>query len=111
MADEVQETSKQPVPNTRDVTNTKRTEKSKVVVVPQVLFNSSLISIISDPLNGHHKSKKDPRQLVLTPQGKQVLSSDACLHLEKIKRQNKSQEKQIGALKALSSMISFADWI
>lgn len=45
----------------------------------------------SDPIGGGRK--RGPRQTVLTPQGKHVLTSDARLHLERIKALKQHQER------------------
>lgn len=48
----------------------------------------------SDPKGEQRESVKDTRTRVLTPQGNQLLMSDARLHLEKIKLKNKAQDEQ-----------------
>lgn len=94
MADE-----KQPVkgitPKTKEIVTTKKSTKNKANISPQNLFiedgdtNSGGGPSQSAPTARRSKPRKEDRTLVLTSQGKKVLSSDACLHLEKIKLQKK----------------------
>ncbi|XP_017224785.1 uncharacterized protein LOC108201008 [Daucus carota subsp. sativus] len=48
--------------------------------------------VSSDPTGRKKSRRKEHRTLVETPQGKQVLSSDARLHLEKLKRKRQALE-------------------
>lgn len=76
----------------------KQSVKNKANISPQALFveecdtNSGEKPTQSAPVSRRSNLKKDNRTLVLTPQGKKVLSSDARLHLEKIKSKNKAPE-------------------
>lgn len=94
MNGEKQTSSKCPAPSTKDLVTVKRPEKNKAPITPWNLFLGG-----GESNKGERPSKSNPmcdtRTKVLTPLGKQVLTSDARLHLEKIKQQNKAPEKQV----------------
>lgn len=89
MVDDMQDLSKRTAPNTRDIPSIKRVEKRKTSLLPQVLFpddydsNSGERPYHSYPMYEKGQNKKDSRNLVLTPQGKHVLTSNTRLHLGK----------------------------
>lgn len=100
MIDRSQTTKKFTITNIKEITSTKQVEKSKALMTPQKLFhggdelNKTERPSRSDPGGVQHGPIKDTRTRVLTPQGKQVLTSDTRLHQEKIKHENKAPDKQ-----------------
>lgn len=101
MADGNQAERKLVAPNTKEIASVKQSEKSKAPMTPRNLFlGKDGLDTAEEPsaadLGGENQGLKiDTQTRVLTPQGKQVLTSDARLHLENIKRKNKAPDQQV----------------
>ena len=77
------------VPVTRifhTIKNSSRPPASRQLFVSDASDSSGDRPVSSDPTGRKKSHRQEHRTLVETPQGKKVLSSDACLHLEKLKR-------------------------
>ena len=98
MAEEVNETNQ--VPKTREVFVNQERKTRAYKFGPKKLFEnegggeSRGGPAHSDPTGGRGKRYRRARTLVETPQGKRVLSSDARLHLEKLKAKRQAIENR-----------------
>lgn len=92
-------------PRITDVATVKQTGKSRAVsnfVNPQAMFHedgdisSGERPTRSEPVFAKRRCKKENKTVVLTPQGKKVLSCDVRLHPERIKQRRRvSDEKEL----------------
>ena len=71
-----------------EIPSTLKPKKLFVEATPQ---GSVAVPAFSDPTGGGRK--RGPKKTVLTPQGRHVLTSDARLHLEKIKAQKRREQE------------------